>query len=157
MRKHTVDYYDWIDDVGPVLLANLNELLEVKGVEPVRDLHGGTFKTLTELHDGTFKNGKWVSSLESEDYRNYWHAYIHLWGEKLQNDSFQVVYFPNPDKDEEWEYCIKSLREWAVQVYKPADPTWTDDLVSAMRKVVKDHFPLDKHEDYCKVVFWWCW
>ena len=49
MEKHTVDYYEWMDDVGPAILANLNELLVAKGIEPLRELHGGTFK-----------DGKWV-------------------------------------------------------------------------------------------------
>ena len=145
MRKHTVDYYDWIDDVGPAILVKLNQLLVAKGVDPLEELHGGTFK-----------DGKWVGVLESEDYRNYWHAYLHLWGENLNNDSFQVTYFADPDDDEQWEYCIKRLREWAVEVYKPADPNWTDDLVIAVRGMVRENFTLDEYGS-CKVLFWWCW
>lgn len=146
MRKQTVEYYEWIDDVGPVLLANLNELLVAKGVEPVRELHGGKFK-----------DGKWVDILDGDDYRNYWHAYIHLWGKDISNDSFQKAYFPDPGDDDGWQHCTDDLREWVTKYKTTADPTWTDDLVSAMRNVVKDHFLLDEHGDYCKVVFWWCW
>lgn len=145
MKKQTVDYYDWIDDVKPVLLSNLNELLVAKGVQPLQDFHGGSFK-----------DGKWVGVLESRDYRNYWHAYIEVWGEHLSNDSYQVVYFPDPDDDEQWEYYIKLLREWAVKVYNPTDPNWTDDLVIAVRKLVKENFTVDDSES-CRTVFWWCW
>lgn len=150
MKKSSIEYYDWIDDVGPELLKNLNEILVAKGVEPLRDLHGGAFKDNT-----------WVDILESEDYRNYWHAYIHVWGERLNNDSYQVVYFPEDDDDKNWEYYTKALREWAKEVYDPVDPNWTDDLVTAMRKLVKENFSNhvsdDDDESARKVVFWWCW
>lgn len=147
MRKNTLDYYDWIEDVQEVILANLNELLEAKSIEPLEDLHGGHFK-----------DGKWVSVLESEDYRNYWHAYIKIWGNDLRNDSFQIVYFPDPidDEDNLWEYCINRLRKWAIEVYNPTDPNWTDDLVLAVRKTVKENFPHDESWNY-RVVFWWGW
>ena len=141
MKKYTVDYYNWIEDIGPVLLANINELLVAKGIEP-----------LTQLAGGSFLNGKWVDVLDSNDYRNYWHAYIHIWGERLNNDSYQGVYFPNPDIDEEWQWYIDELRRWASSHYTPSDPNWTDDLIIAMRKLVKENFPLDQ-----EVIFWWCW
>ena len=51
MEKHTVEYYDWINDVGPKILAKLNDLLVAKGIETLRELHGGTFK-----------DGKWESA-----------------------------------------------------------------------------------------------
>jgi len=141
MKTTTIEVYDWMDDVQPVLLANLNELLAAKGIEP-----------LTQLHGGNFKDNKWVSVLESDDYRNYWHAYLELWGEKLHNDSYQSMWFNEVDNDEEWDYCKEQLREWAAKVYKPTDLNWTDDLVDAMRRVVKDHFPEDE-----EIVFKWCW
>lgn len=146
MKKHNTDYFDWQEDVEPVIVANLNELLVAKGVEPVRDLHGGSFK-----------DGKWVGVGESDDYRNYWHAYIELWGEGLSNDNFQQEWFPDPSDDEGWQYLTDRLRKWAVAYYKPTDPNWTDDLVIAMRKLVKEHFPLDEDGDSCRIVFWWCW
>jgi hypothetical protein len=142
MKTTTVEVYDWMNDVGPELLNNLNELLEAKGIEILHDLHGGLFK-----------DGKWVGYGEdTNDYRNYWHAYLELWGERLYNDSYQSMYFPEHDSDEEWDYCKERLREWAVQQYKPTDPNWTDDLVDAMRKVVKEHFPYDE-----EIVFKWSW
>lgn len=141
MKTATIQTYDWMQDVGPELLNNLNELLEAKGIEPLHDLHGGSFL-----------DGKWVGVLESKDYRNYWHAYLELWGEKLHNDSYQSMWFNEYDNDEEWDYCKERLREWAVSHYKPTDPNWTDDLVDAMRKVVKEHFPYDE-----EVVFKWSW
>ena len=61
MTPKQADYYDWFEDLEPIVLANLNEILVGKGIEPVRDLHGGAFK-----------DGKWVGILESKDYRNYW-------------------------------------------------------------------------------------
>ena len=141
MKTETINTYDWMTDVRPELLKNLNELLVAKNIEPLNQLHGGTFK-----------DGKWVGVLESEDYRNYWHAYLELWGEKLHNDSYQSMWFNEHDNDEEWDYCKEQLREWAVSHYKPTDPNWTDDLVDAMRKVVKEHFPYDE-----EVVFKWSW
>jgi hypothetical protein len=147
MEKHTVEYYDWIEEVGPDILVKLNELLVAKGIE-----------SLEELHGGTFKDGKWVGVLESNDYRNYWHAYLHLWGEDLRNDSFQFAYFPDPDDDEEWNDCNRRLREWTVAYrgYEHSDPNWTDDLVTAVRGVVKENFPANEYGTH-KVLFWWCW
>lgn len=149
MKTQTVETYDWQEDVEPVLLANLNKLLVAKGIETLRDLHGGAFK-----------DGKWVGICDTEDYRNYWHAYIELWGEKLHNDSYQSVWFNDADDDAEWTYCYEHLREWAKGryiSYAHTDPNWTDDLVTAMRQVVKEHFPKDKNHGGHPVVFWWCW
>ena len=143
MKTESVKTYDWMTDVRPELLKNLNELLVAKGIEP-----------LTELHGGRFKDGKWVGYdvPDTNDYRNYWHAYLELWGERLFNDSYQSMWFNEADNDDEWDYCKERLREWAAKVYKPTDPNWTDDLVDAMRRVVKEHFPYDE-----EVVFKWCW
>ena len=144
MKTTIIEAYDWMEDVGPELLKNLNELLVVKGIEPLPDLHGGAFK-----------DGRWVGVLESKDYRNYWHAYLELWGERLHNDSYQSMWFNEVDNDEEWDYCKERLREWANHPYRSyphSDPNWTDDLVDAMRRVVKEHFPEDR-----EIVFKWCW
>ena len=141
MKTTIIEAYDWMEDVGPELLKNLNELLVAKGIGPLKQLHGGKFK-----------DGRWVGIMDSNDYRNYWHAYIELWGERLHNDSYQSMYFHEHDNDEEWDYCKERLREWAVSHYKPTDPNWTDDLVTAMRKLVVEHFPDDE-----RIVFWWCW
>ena len=149
MKTQTVETYDWQEDVEPVLRANLNELLVAKGIEPLNDLHGGTFL-----------DGKWVGVSESRDYRNYWHAYLELWGERLHNDSYQNVWFNDADDDEEWDYCIEHLRKWANHIYRQynhTDPNWTDDLVIAMRKVVKEHFPKDEVYGGHPVVLWWSW
>lgn len=142
MRTQTIQVYDWMDDVSPELLKNLNELLVAKGIEPLHDLHGGAFL-----------DGKWVGVLDSKDYRNYWHAYLELWGERLHNDNYQAMWFPEHDNDEEWEYCKERLLEWSSdRTYEHTDPNWTDDLVTAMRKLVTEHFPDDK-----RIVFWWSW
>jgi hypothetical protein len=146
VKSKTIKTYDWIEDVGPELLKNLNELLDAKGIEPLSDLHGGSFK-----------DGKWVGYdvPDTNDYRNYWHAYLEAWGERMYNDSYQLVRFSDPDDDQEWEWYIDHLRTWATSQYRNyehADPNWTDDLVTAMRRVVKEHF-----DDYEDVVFWWCW
>lgn len=147
MEKRTVDYYDWIKEVGPAILAKLNGLLAAKGIDPLDQLHGGNFK-----------DGKWVGSLESRDYRNYWHAYVELWGEDLRNDNFQFAYFPDPDDDEEWEGCAAELRAWTIKyrTYEHGDPNWADDLVSAVRAVVRENFQANGYGTY-KVLFWWCW
>ena len=94
MKTKTIETYDWIEDVQPELLKNLNELLVAKGIEPLEHLHGGSFL-----------DGKWVSILKSKDYRNYWHAYLELWGEGLDNDNYQAMWFPEHDYDKGWEYC----------------------------------------------------
>ena len=144
MKSTQTTTYDWQQDVEPILRANLNELLVAKGIEPLADLHGGQF----------YEN-KWQRVEGQTDYRNYWHAYIELWGERLHNDNYQAVWFPEHDNDEEWEYCKERLRGWANHIYrnyKHVDPNWTDDLVTAMRKVVVEHFPNDE-----RIVFWWCW
>jgi hypothetical protein len=83
-----------------------------------------------------------------------------MWGERLHNDSYQNVWFNDADDDEEWDYCVKHLREWANHVYRQyghTDPNWTDDLVTAMRRVVKEHFPKDEKYGGHPVVFWWSW
>jgi hypothetical protein len=149
MKSSQTTTYDWQEDVEPVLRANLNELLVAKGIEPLADLHGGAFL-----------DGRWVSVTESRDYRNYWHAYVEMWGERLHNDSYQNVWFNDADDDEEWDYCVKHLREWANHVYRQyghTDPNWTDDLVTALRKTIKEHFPRDEVYGGHPVVFWWCW
>ena len=149
MKIKTVETYDWQEDVEPELLKNLNELLVAKGIDPMEQLHGGAFL-----------DGKWVSISQSRDYRNYWHGYIELWGEKLHNDSYQNVWFNDADDDEEWDYCRDRLREWSAKPtngHTHVDPNWTDDLVIAMRKVVKEHFPKDDVHGGHPVVFWWCW
>ena len=56
MKTKTINSYDWIEDVGPEILKNLNELLVAKGIEPLHDLHGGSFL-----------DNKWVGVLESKD------------------------------------------------------------------------------------------
>lgn len=145
MKTKTVETYDWMEDVEPELLKNLNELLANKGHEPLGD----------SLHGGAFLDGKWVGICDSKDYRNYWHAYIELWGEKLHNDSYQTVWFNDPNDDEEWQWYKDQLREWSAKPtngHTHVDPNWTDDLVDAMRKVVKEHLPYDE-----RTVFWWSW
>ena len=142
MKTKQVNTYDWIEDVGPEILKNLNELLAAKGIEPLEDLHGGSFL-----------DNKWVGISESEDYRNYWHAYIELWGEKLHNDSYQTAWFPEVDEDDGWDYYKETLRKWSGdRTYQHTDPDWTDDLVDAVRKTAKENFPDDE-----QIVFWWCW
>ena len=80
-----------------------------------------------------------------------------MWGERLHNDSYQSVWFNDADDDEEWDYYKERLRKWAVQTYRPTDPNWTDDLVTAMRRVVQEHFPRDETYGGHPVVFWWSW
>lgn len=149
MKTETIETYDWQEDVEPALLDNLNKLLVAKGIEPLDQLQGGRFK-----------DGKWVEyDVESKDYRNYWHAYLELWGEHLRNDSYQETWFDEPDDDDGWENCKEILRNWSKSQYNYvyADPNWTDDLVDAMRKVVTEHFPVNSKWGGCRVVFWWSW
>lgn len=144
MNSKEITTYDWIEDVGPEILKNLNELLVAKGIEPVHDLHGGSFK-----------DNKWVDISDSRDYRNYWHAYLEAWGENLRNDSYQSTFFPEHDNDKEWESWKEYLRNWANHIYRNynhTDPNWTDDLVDAVRKTARENFPDDE-----RITFWWCW
>ena len=80
MKTKQVTVYDWIEDVVPELLNNLNTLLVAKGIEPLKDLHGGAFL-----------DNKWVGVMDSKDYRNYWHAYVDCWGDHLYNDSYHIM------------------------------------------------------------------
>ena len=114
LKPEMIATYDWMDDIEPIILKNLNELLVAEGIEPLRDLHGGCFK-----------DGKWVKPLDSDDYRNYWHVYVELFGEKLSNDNYQVVYFPHPDDDEGWDYLYGLADKFASgSTHKHSDPKW---------------------------------
>ena len=143
MTPKTVEYYDWFEDLQPIILANLNEILAGKGIDPVRDLHGGSFK-----------DGKWVSVSDSRDYRNYWHVYLELWGERVRNDSYDEVYYPWSDDDEEWAYWYEQAEKFADikrSGYPHTDPKWACDLVTAVRKMCRDH---DLYEG---VLIKWSW
>lgn len=143
MTPKTVAYYDWFEDLQPVILANLNEILASKGIDPLRDLHGGSFK-----------DGKWVGVLDSKDYRNYWHVYLELWGERVRNDSYDEVYYPWCDDDEEWDYCYERAEKFADikrSGYPHTDPKWACDLVTAVRKMCRDY---DLYEG---VLIKWSW
>lgn len=149
MKPRTVEYYNWFEDLQPVILSNLNEILVAKGINPVRDLHGGAFK-----------DGKWVGVLDSKDYRNYWHFYIELWGERLHNDQYQVEYFPHPDNDDEWDYLNERADKFADvrrSGYTHSDPHWPRDLVTAVRKMFKDHPDMIDDADGSRLVIWWSW
>jgi hypothetical protein len=139
-----MEYFDWIEDVQPMLLKNLNELLVAKNIEPMSQLHGGTFK-----------DGKWVRVLDSNDYRNYWHVYLELFGEGLRNDQYQVTYFPEAE-DSDWSYCYERADKFCEKSrsgYDHTDPHWARDLVTAVKKWVEENVdPKDT-----KVTFWWSW
>lgn len=129
MTPKSTEYYDWFEDLQPVILANLNEILVSKGIDPLQDLHGGNFK-----------DGKWVGVLESDDYRNYWHVYLDLWGENVRNDSYDQVYYACDD--EEWDYYYEQAEQFGDVTrsgYKHSDPKWACDLVDAVRKMCRDH------------------
>ena len=143
MTPKTTEYYDWHEQLEPVILANLNEILVSKGIDPLDDLHGGNFK-----------DGKWVGVLESEDYRNYWHVYLELWGERIRNDVYDIAYFPYSDDDPGWSYfyegAVKSC-EHRNKLGHHSDPEWANDLVDAVRKMCRDH------DLYERVLIWWSW
>ena len=143
MTPKNVEYYDWFEDLEPIVLANLNEILVSKGIEPLEHFRGGAFK-----------DGKWVGICDSEDYRNYWHLYIDLWGGRVRNDSYDEVYFPWCDDDEEWEYWYEKADKFCDvkrSGYVHADPQWGRDLVTAIRKLCKDH------NLYDGVLIHWSW
>jgi len=145
MQAKTTQYYDW-NDIEPEILKNLNELLVADGIDPIPDLHGGTFK-----------DGKWVGILESNDYRNYWHVYLELWGERLYNDQYQVVYFDHPDN--EWSYSYEIAEKFCSKDrsgYDHSDTNWARHLVTAVRKMLKDN-NLITDPDGEEVVIWWSW
>jgi len=142
------DYYDWAYDLKPEIIKNLNELLVAEGTEPLTDLHGGKFL-----------NGKWVSCLDSKDYRNYWHVYLELFAEGLRNDQFLVTYFPHPDNDEEWDYCYNLADEFCEKKrsgYEHSDPHWARHLVTAVREMLKDN-DMIKDIDGESLTIWWSW
>jgi hypothetical protein len=139
IQSKTAEYYDWFEDLEPIIVANLNEILVNKGIDPVPDLHGGAFK-----------DGKWVGVLESRDYRNYWHAYLELWGERIRNDSWDEAYYAESDDDEDWSYWYeKAANPKGRSVYPWADPKWACDLVDAVRKMCRDHNLYD-----CVLIKW---
>lgn len=141
IQPKTTEYYDWFEDLEPIIIANLNEILVSKGIDPVRDLHGGSFK-----------DGHWVGVLESRDYRNYWHVYLDLWGERVRNDSFDTAYYPWCNDDEEWAYWYGQAEKFAQRgSYEHSDPRWACDLVDAVRKMCRDH---NLYED---VLIKWSW
>ena len=146
LKPKMIATYDWMNDIHPIILKNLNELLVAEGIEPIRDMHGGYFK-----------DGKWVKPLGSDDYRNYWHVYGALFGEKLSNDNYQVVYFPHPDDDKGWDYLYELAEKFASgSTHKHSDPKWPRNLVTAVRKMYKENLPIDD-PDGSRIVFWWCW
>lgn len=136
MQVKTVQYYDWLNDVRPVLFDNICASLRAQGMDCPEDLHGGCFK-----------DGKWVGHDVSDDYRNYWHVYIEYWGEGLRNDSYVMTYFP-PNDVEEWE----ELRFEAVKKYG----AWAVDLINAVYKMLEDHKIYDRHGD-AKMLIWFSW
>ena len=141
IQPKTTEYYDWFEDLEPIILSNLNEILVSKGIDPVRDLHGGAFK-----------DGKWVGVLESRDYRNYWHAYLELWGERVRNDTFDEVYYPWCDDEDEWAYWYeRASNPKSRSIYPWSDPKWACDLVHAVRKMCRDH------NLYESVLIKWSW
>ena len=148
IKSRNVKVYDWMEHVQPVLLQYLNELLVQDGIEPLHDLHGGRFK-----------DGKWVGYdvPGTNDYRNYWHAYLEAWGEGLRNDDYQRVHFWHPDLDKEWDAIAEQLEQWSVSHYEPTDPKWTRHLVQAMRRLVREDLPCSEDEDFTEIVFWWSW
>lgn len=149
MKSKTLNYYDWFEDLKPQILENLNEILAEKGINPVRDLHGGAFK-----------DGKWVGILESEDYRNYWHVWLELWGEGVRNDSYDTVWFPNihdDDSDDGWSWVYEKAEQFATERNKDhSDPKWACDLVTAVRKMLKDN-GFCKDLDGEEIVIWYSW
>lgn len=130
MKPRMVKYYDWFEDIEPVILENLNDILVSKNIEPLEDLHGGWFL-----------DGKWVGVGNSTDYRNYWHVFIELWGERIHNGTYVNIYFPETLED--WDYA----RERAVEYRNE----WAADLVEAVYKMVQDN--PDLNEDWSTLVY----
>ena len=146
MKTELIKTYNWIEDFGPAILKNLNELLVAEGTDPISQLHGGSFK-----------DGKWVDVLKSDDYRNYWHVYLALFGDDLRNDSYQRVYFPHYNDAEQWGYISDRAEEsTSGKNYKHSDPKWARNLVTALRKTLEENIEPDDADGY-RIVFWWCW
>lgn len=156
MNLKTIEVCDWTNEFGPAVLDNLNKILVAKGIEPLKELHGGWFK-----------DGKWVNITlhESSEYRNYWHIYADMWGEGIMNGHYQNVYFPNPNNDEEWDFlaryaCGYRPNNDANVVYQ----NWPADLVHAVRMTLKEHFTCEEiggngnfDKDTYRLVFEWDW
>lgn len=148
LQPKTLEYYDWMDDIQDKLLTNLNEILVYEGIEPCKSLHGGTFL-----------DGKWVGVQDPNDYRNFWHVYLELFGEGLSNDQFQVLYVHHPDDNEGWQEYYDLAYEFCNpknNPYNHSDPNWASHLVTAFRKTLVENITPTSIDGY-RLVFWWSW
>lgn len=136
MKSRTTEYYDWFEDVQPVLVGNLNQFLSERRIEPINDLHGGYFKS-----------NKWVEVGQGE-YINFWHVYLDHWGAEIRNDQFVKTYFP-PDDDEEWDYLKQETTESRNETAAL--------LLDAVRKMLKDHGFYDEQGECEPMTIWYSW
>lgn len=136
MKAKTVKYYDWFKDIQPELLKNIIATLASQGIAPPPSGFRG----------GYFKDGQWVDVGQGE-YRDYWHVFIEVWGERINNDSYVLIYFPDYDSDS-WD----ELRYNLVQ----KKGIWSTVVVDAVYKMLVDNKLYDK-DGTADVLIWFSW
>lgn len=103
MTPHKMIYYNWFNDIQPELCKNIG---------------------ITENQMSEYVDGK---------YRNYWHVWLEIFSEDVQNDTYSRMYFPDDD-----DYsCYKAALQKVIDDgrYGP----WAFDLIDAVQKMVNDH------------------
>jgi hypothetical protein len=131
MKAKRIKYYDWVD-----VEAELCKTMGIH-VDNFRDYHRVVYPDF----DTKFKN------TDNSPYYDCWHVWLDYWGEKLHNDSYNLVIFAHPDQDEEWDYlkndAIKKRGEWVIP------------LMDAIRKLAKDFGTDDGY--LIKMLMWHSW
>lgn len=116
-------YYDFRTQFEPELLKYLNALLVLEGTDPVQSLHGGLW------HQGHWVEEGSEPPLDRE-YRNYWHAWLDLWGDRVSNGSYVSTWFPDAGDSVDWQaYFTQAQRRGA----------WARTLVGAVRALTRDY------------------
>ena len=137
MQAKTIQYYDWYEDIQPVLYDNLCASLRAQGIDCPDNFRGGWFK-----------DGHWVDVDASADYRDYWHVYLKFWGERIRNDSYVMTYFP-PNDPKEWD-------GWRAEAKTEFGP-WAVDLVDAVHKMLVDHKIYNDDDLDAAILIWFSW
>jgi len=103
MTPRQITYYNWFDDIQPELCRNIG---------------------ITEDEISEYVNG---------EYRNYWHVWLKIFAEDVQNDTFNKMYFPEDNNYNYYKATLQKLIDTGQ--YGP----WAFDLIDSVQKMVNDH------------------